>query len=290
MNGFQRIDHGDERLAEALRELDIEAEEYGAVLSIVDQLANMERRLVTPGMTQRLLMALTPSLPQSSPVRAAISAHYASRHRLITLLDIARIQVSIMRPVFWLVSAAIMLLGVIVELSQPGDVIAFALRALGPLLVTMGVGIAFRGIGRNTVECELACPPSVLELIVARLVIVLGYDMALGLCLSLLGGRHAGEGVWVVTAHWLAPLLLVSGLALALAPRWGFQRAATWAYVGWLGALVMSASLPRFLDVATIGSLQAPTTDVALGILGVALCLLALARLARKDLAWLPLS
>lgn len=290
MNGSPGLDRSDGRLREALGELDIPAEEHDAWLPIVVQLDGMERREVTPAETQRLLLALTPALPQASAVRRAVHERLGQRSSLLQLLDTARIQVRVMRPAFWLVSAAIMLLGVAVELSQPGDVAAFALRALGPLLVSLGVGIAFRGIGRNTVEWELACPPSALELIVARLVIVLGYDIALGTCLSLLGGRFAGGEVWVVTAHWLAPLLLVAGLALALAPRWGFQRAATWAYMGWLGALVLAASMPRILDVATVGSLLTVTTDLVLGIVGVALCAVALARFARQEPAWLPLT
>ena len=66
-------------------------------------------------------------------------------------------------------------------------------------------------------EFELASPPSPRQLTLARrLVVVLSYDLALGLLLSLLLWPRSGAGFWLLTLHWLAPLLLGVGLTLLL--------------------------------------------------------------------------
>src|SRR5258707_1286704 len=76
-----------------------------------------------------------------------------------------------------------------------------------------------RGVGLGAGECEIACPASPVQLTLARLAVVLGYDVALGLCLSVVGwlrAMHAGASFLAVTLHWSMPLLLVAGLALVL--------------------------------------------------------------------------
>ena len=59
------------------------------------------------------------------------------------------------------------------------------LRASGPLLAYLGTVIAFRGLGERVLELEMVCLPSPAQLALARLVIVLGYDLGLGLALGL---------------------------------------------------------------------------------------------------------
>jgi hypothetical protein len=120
---------------------------------------------------------------------------------------------------------------------------------------------------------ELACLPSPLQLAMARLVIVLGYDVGLGLALSLalwVGG--AGQ-VLALTLSWLMPLLLVAGLALLLSLRLSVQVAASLAYGSWLAVLA----------IATTSNLQtfllAPELSVLPGCIGLALLVIALLRI-----------
>ena len=89
-------------------------------------------------------------------------------------------------------------------------------------------------------ELELVCPPSPLQLVMARLVIVLGYDVGLGLALGLVLWAGGAEHVLALTLSWLMPLLLVVGLALLLSLRLPVQAAASLAYGSWLAILAMA--------------------------------------------------
>ena len=67
-------------------------------------------------------------------------------------------------------------------------------------------------------ELELVCPPSPVQVTIARLVLVLGYDLALGLAWGL--------ALWVAGTP--------QGLALLLSLRLFVKTAAARAYGGWL--------------------------------------------------------
>jgi len=269
-----------ERLADALREQDATPAEVAAWLPLVERLAERPARDLAPAATARLVAALAPLLPAPSPVRRALRAR-AARPRanlswLVELIETARTQVSVLRPSFWLVSAAVILLGLYVELGQLADVSTFALQALGPLLAFFGIGSAFRGAGLRTLEYELACPPSALQLLVARLVVVLGYDVGLGLCLSLALWLHGDASFLAVTLHWLMPLLLVAGLALALSLRLPSGMAAGVAYAAWLAILAVGYAATRVSMWTTFA--MPIGAELALGAAGVALLVAALMR------------
>ena len=103
---------------------------------------------------------------------------------------------------------------------------AIALQIIGPLLSYLAAASVFRGIGLNVLEFELACPPSPRQLTVARLIIVLGYDIVLGLVASLILSLQGNEEIMALTLHWVAPLFLVFGLTLLLSLRIPIQHAA----------------------------------------------------------------
>jgi hypothetical protein len=205
-----------------------------------------------------------------SPVRQAIREY---RERQISfLLATARAQIGLFRLQFWLLSGFITAIGAAVVLSKvlPDEVVV--LRASGPLLAYLGTIVAFRGRRSRVLELELVCLPSPLQLVVARLVIVLGYDVALGLALSLALWASGSGQVLMLTLSWLMPLLLVAGLALLLSLRLSVEAAATLAYASWLGVLA----------VITTSNLQAlllaPQLSL-LGCVGLALLVIALTRL-----------
>ena len=267
-----------EHLVDALREQGATAAEIAEWAPVARRLTEWPEQRLTAADTQRLLAALAPALPQRSAVRQAVHEHYAHRHgRLAWLVDTARAQVSILRPSFWLASAVITLLGMYLELAPWNNDAALYLRALGPLLAYLGIITVFRGMGLRTVECEIACPASVLQLTIARLVIVLGYDIALGLCLGmalwLQGPRTSHNSVTFLafTLHWLMPLLLVAGLALVLSLRLPVALASGLAYGSWLALLAFYYSLSYSLARAGTVPTMPLGVEVALGMAGLAL-------------------
>ena len=260
-----------EQLTDALREQGASPEECADLLPALRRLSEWQAPQPSPADTRRLLARLTSALPAFSPVRQAIREH--RQHRVTELLATARAQVSLFGLGFWLVSALVTLVGAAVVLSNVLPDQELVLRASGPLLAYLGTIVAFRGRGARTLELELVCLPSPLQLVLARLVVVLGYDIGLSLALSLLLWAGGAGQVLALTLSWLMPLLLVAGLALLLSLRFSVQTAAALAYGSWLA----------FLAISSISNLQAlllaPALIVLPGCIGLAGLTIALLRL-----------
>lgn len=265
-----------EHLAEALREQGAAPEEIDDLMPALLRLSEWQAPQPSSADTRRLLSVLTTVLPALSPVRQAIREYrQGQRSSLSWLLATARAQVSLFGLSFWLVSVLVTVLGAVVALSGVplvGDRI-FALRAFGPLLAYLGTVSAFRGISLRVLEFELVCLPTLWQLALARLVIVLGYDTGLGLLLGLILWAGGAGSFLALTLSWLMPLLLVAGLALLLSLRLSMPVAAALAYVSWLAVLVFDAT-------ATLRALPlTPLSEALPGGIGLALLAIALLRL-----------
>lgn len=279
---FERPEH----LADALSEQGATPEELGDLLPTLRRLPEWQAPEPAPADTLRLLAVLTPELPALSLVRRTIREQQQSAS-MSWLLATARAQVSLFGVSFWLVSALVTLLGAVVVLSNLDTARInqeLLLRASGPFLAYLGTIIAFRGIGARTLECELVCLPSPAQLMLARLVIVLGYDVGLGLGLSLTLWAGGADQVLSLTLSWLMPLLLVAGLALLLSLRLSVQAAASVAYGSWLTILAINAASPLTVLPPT------PLSEVLLGGIGLALLAIALRRIQPSMRRLLPAS
>jgi hypothetical protein len=278
-----------DHLAEALREQDEAPEEIADLTPALLRLADWQAPQPTDTDTGRLLARLLPALPRLSPVRQAIRARRMSqRGRLAALLGTARTQVSLFHPAFWLLSAGVMLAGAAAMLSSASVNQSLLLRAIGPFLAYLGTTTAFRGVNLRVLEFELACPSSPVQLALARLVIVLGYDLGLGLALSLALWAHDKASFLMLTLYWLMPLLLVAGLALLLSLRLPVQTAAAISYGGWLALLALDStgalgSRAFFLPLSE-------QVEGGMSLLGLALLVIALLRFQAAVSRLLPRS
>ncbi|GCE17645.1 hypothetical protein [Dictyobacter kobayashii] len=200
-----------------------------------------------PTLTERqaLLAKLLPALPVYSPIRQSIQENYASFwHRLRMFFHMALVQVSMLQPSFWLLSFLIVCAGLAsgsIPFSNSALSARVVLWALGPLVAYVGTMSIFRGARYNMLECELACPPSVQQITLARLIVVLGYDILLGMFLSTYLWRIDGGSLSLLILHWLAPMLLVSAIALFFSLRVSANLAAGLAYSVWLCLLIFFA-------------------------------------------------
>jgi hypothetical protein len=259
-----------EQLIDALREQGATQAESADLLPVVQRLSEWQAPRPDPADTQRLLARLSTELTALSPIRRAIR-DYRER-RISFLLATARAQVSLFGLRFWLLSAFITAIGAAVVLSKVLPDQLVVLRASGPLLAYLGTIVAFRGRGSRVLELELVCLASPLQLAVARLVIVLGYDVALGFALSLVLWAGGTGQVLLLTLSWLMPLLLVAGLALLLSLRLAVEAAASVAYASWLAVLAL-------ITTANLQTLLLGPQLSLLGCAGVALLIIALLRL-----------
>jgi hypothetical protein len=230
-----------EHLADAVSEVGASREQAEDLAVILGHLGEWRVPLLTPEDTRQLVARLRPYVPLPSPVRQALRARRRGLwNDLRSIVALVRSQVSILQPAFWLVSALVVLLGGLLLFSVTGLNQAVILYVVGPMLSYLGTVSAFRGSRLHVLEFELACPPSPRQLTLARLTIILSYDVALGILMTLLFWAWSGVGFAVLTMHWLAPLLLGVGVTLLLSLRLPVNHAAALTYVGWLIALVLT--------------------------------------------------
>jgi uncharacterized membrane protein len=162
------------------------------------------------------------------------------------------------------------------------------LQGLGPLLAYLGALLAFRGMGLRVLECEMACPPSLMQITLARLVIVLGYDLGLGIGLAGIISVHERVSLVLVLMHWLMPLLLVMGAALALSQWLEMAVSATVAYGVWVALVVIQIETVHTAPHQVSSVSTTSTVEVLLGLAGMLLLLATLGRMRALAKRWLP--
>ncbi len=275
-----------EHLVEALHEQDMPPEEIAELAPLLLRLVEWQAPVPSPADSMQLYNRLQHAMPRTSPVREALQAHWSNPHNaFFNMLEIVRAQVSIFRLPFWIASIAITLVGVLAVIAISGPNQAFPLYALGPLLACLSTMTAFRAEDLQVMEFEMVCPPSLLQLTIARLVLVLSYSTGLGLLLSLLCWMIGSGDVLTLTLAWLMPLLLVAGLALLLSLRWSIRTAAALAYGVWLTLLIVSITARSYgypAPLLTTGGI------VLAGLVGLVLLLIAAFSLRSTPTRLLP--
>jgi hypothetical protein len=268
-----------EHMFEALGEQGMVPEEAIELAPLLLKLAEWQAPVPSSADTQQLLSGLQRFMPRVSPVRQAVQARWTKPHNaFINMLALVRAQVSILHVSFWLASLVITLLGAIVVFGSAAVAHDVFLRAFGPLLAYLSTVSAFRAADLQVLEFELVCPPSLLQLSIARLVIVLSYDVGLGLLLSLFFWLGRSADVLNLTLSWLMPLLLVAGLALLLSLWMNVRAAALLAYSGWLAALIVSVVVQAAGYPAPLLSMSG---TVIIGLIGLVLLLIAMLCIAK---------
>jgi hypothetical protein len=139
-----------------------------------------------------------------------------------SLLAAIRSQIPVVGLPFWLACAVVIVLGVLAS-SLWFTPLVSPLLLTAPPLAALGVGYAFRAIDTGMAELERACPAHPVELALARLLLVVGADLALALLLLPwnAGPPLVGGGTVSLILDWLAPLLLCSGVSLLCTQRYG---------------------------------------------------------------------
>jgi len=277
-----------DHLAAALREDGLSEDEIAATAAALLPLAHWTVPAPTPDETRQLVERLLPQVPRpASPVRGALRARPAGlAGEFWLVLKLVRTQVNILAPSFWLASALVVALGGLLVAAAPNLSRSLVLQVVGPLLAYISTASAFRAGGLHMLEFELACPPSPRQLTLARLGLVLSYDLGLGLLLNLLLWPQSGSAFWLLTLHWLAPLLLAAGLTLLLSLRLPIGQAAALTYTGWLVALALA--------LINSNGVQSPISpipagaEVALGAAGLVLLAIMLLALPRAVPGMLP--
>ncbi len=160
----------------------------------------------TPAMTERLLDSVRSAVP-SAPVPTA-NPWKAGRW-----IRLALQQGSVFEKPFWVASLIIMLLGLLFSL---GDSLPVLFSMLAPGMAALGVAYSFRG---GTIkEIELTCPVTPYQIVLGRMLVIFVFNTVLGFAGSMvLAGYGSGVVFSDLVIEWLAPMLLLTGMALVTA-------------------------------------------------------------------------
>ncbi len=131
-------------------------------------------------------------------------------------------QTALLQAPFWWAGLLVLLLGLGATLLNGGGLLILIFVFLTPLLSAAGVAYAFRPETRTLWELERLTPVRPLELLYARLLVVLTFDGLLSLALLTMAWLQIPQLVlWRCLVAWLGPMLALTGIALSTTVQWG---------------------------------------------------------------------
>ena len=127
-------------------------------------------------------------------------------------------QLPLVRREIWAASAITVGLGCLVGLMTAGPSAAGApLAVLAPVVAAVGVSLVYGPENDVSLEVALSTPTPARLVLLARLVLVYGYDLALALAASgAVALTHGEAGLWPLVSLWIGPMFFLSSLALLL--------------------------------------------------------------------------
>ncbi|MBW7476270.1 hypothetical protein K0T92_16155 [Paenibacillus oenotherae] len=174
--------------------------------------------------------------------RTAAPAPAANMRKPLYILRIIQSHLKLFQWSFWLASAAVLVLGLVADVASGtgSEVEPFIFTA--PLLAALGVCFAFRAYGTPMFQLEMSLPVMPMMMIFGRLTIIITYNSAIGLLLSLfLHGADSALSLYVFS--WLVPLGVSCLLALIVMLYFGLYAGVFTSIVVWSIQLWMNKHL-----------------------------------------------
>jgi hypothetical protein len=134
-------------------------------------------------------------------------------------VSLLRAQLRVVQQEIWLASALIMVIGMFVTLSIQPDLTVemLSLVWVAPLVAAVGIAFLYGPAADPALEIELAAPVSPRLVVLTRLLLVLAFDLLLGLLSSIaLVLLQSGWSLWPLVSLWLAPMTFLASLAFLL--------------------------------------------------------------------------
>jgi hypothetical protein len=125
-------------------------------------------------------------------------------------------QVPLVRRRIWTASVLLLGLGAAIAVTR-GDQGGVVLALAAPLVAALGAAVIYGPEVDPGVELQAATPTPARLILIARLVLVAGYDLALTLAASgVVAVCGQTNGLWPVVSGWLGPFTLLCSLSLLL--------------------------------------------------------------------------
>ncbi|MEU4829816.1 hypothetical protein [Streptosporangium sp. NPDC023615] len=153
----------------------------------------------------------------------------------------------LLHPAIWPASALIMVAGVLFVLAQ-GRAAGAVLSLVVSLVAMAGAAMAYGPENDDAFEVVAATPVSPRVVLLARVTLVFGYDLALALLVSaamtaLPEGPAAGGLVPLITT-WLGPMTVLAALSLLLSVCWNPTGAMGAGLAVWILQALAAGGLP----------------------------------------------
>ena len=152
------------------------------------------------------------------------------------LLLLLRRQFPLIGHGIWAASLIVLVMGMVLTYLFPyaGGPSSDMLALAAPIVAAAGIALIYGPENDPASELECATPISPALILLARLVLVYGYNLALALATSVLLWLLPGQvALWPLILSWLAPMLFLSALGLALSVFWSSQAAIIVAFSAW---------------------------------------------------------
>jgi hypothetical protein len=230
---------------------------------------------VTRQLIQRLKPVLareTAAMRQGSRFRDILAGSQQSKS-LPVILQLVGPQTALMSGWFVTGTVVFLVLGLMLSSTFESDSFRF-LVAVSPVLGLVTLLHEYRAQIYKVEEMEAACRYSPAQVAAARIIVVLGYNVMLGVAATLLVETTMNAMIWKLIVHWLGPLLLIVGIALAASVKLGVLGGCLAAAAVWLAQLMLLGE-GSFLQLLS-SELTGVDGDVASMLLGVALIYLSL--------------
>jgi hypothetical protein len=152
-------------------------------------------------------------------------------------------QLPLVRREIWTASALTMALGCVVALlAESASAAGAALAVFAPVIAAAGVAFVYGPENDPSLEVALSTPTPPRLVLLARLVLVYGYDLALALAATgVLVVVKDGVGLWSLIWTWIGPMLFLSALALVASLFFGPTPAIVATMGLWTTKIVASA-------------------------------------------------
>jgi hypothetical protein len=88
---------------------------------------------------------------------------------------------------------------------------------MAPVITAVGIALLYNGEVEQVLELERGTPASMQLILLARMVLVFGFDFVLGFLASVvLWLGHSDIALWSLVLDWLAPMTFLSALAFLM--------------------------------------------------------------------------
>ena len=182
----------------------------------------------TPDDTARLMARLLAEEPG-----AALATLPGHGHVLPTL-RVARWRLRLLGPWFWVASVVLLLCGAALTPFLHGRDAALPFVLLAPLTTVLGLAHAVRTSSGGLRAVEASAPLGFVKVTTGLALAIVGFDCALGAAATLVLALLHWAPFVALLAAWLGPLLLLGGISLPVALRWGAVPAAVVGGGPWL--------------------------------------------------------